>query len=78
MTELLDTQEAAKRLGLAPGTLMVWRSCRRYALRYVKVGRKVFYRPADLEAFLNERTMPGAEAPSDSRRARRSRAGRAA
>jgi excisionase family DNA binding protein len=78
MTELLDTQEAAKRLGVTPGTLMVWRSTKRYPLSYVRIGRNVRYRPADLEKFLEARTVSGVPEPSDSRRARRSCTGRAA
>lgn len=57
--ELLSTEEAARQLGVTPGTLMVWRCTRRYPLRFIKVGRKVRYRPADLEAFLELRTHAG-------------------
>ena len=56
-TELLTRGEAAAYLDVQPQTLAVWASTKRYALRYVKVGRCVRYRKADLEAFLNARTV---------------------
>jgi len=55
-SELLDETEAADLLNLAPGTLSVWRSTGRYALPFLKVGRRVRYRRADLEAWLSART----------------------
>jgi excisionase family DNA binding protein len=68
MTELLDTQEAARRLDVTPGTLMVWRSTKRYPLKFVRIGRKVRYRPSDIEEFLDIRTMSGVAAPARERR----------
>jgi hypothetical protein len=59
MSELWNTAQTAQKLAVTKGTLEVWRSTQRYPLRYVKVGRKVMYRAADVEAFLNARTMPG-------------------
>ena len=53
---LLDENKAAEFLTLAPGTLSVWRSTGRYAIPFVKVGRRVRYRRADLEAWLESRT----------------------
>ena len=53
--ELLDDQQAAKILGVTPGTLSVWRSTGRYRLPFVKVGHKVRYRRGDLEAWLASR-----------------------
>jgi excisionase family DNA binding protein len=73
MTQLLNTKEAAQVLAVTKGTLEVWRSTRRYPLRYVKVGRKVMYRTADLEKFLADRTMPGVS-EQHSRRSRRAAA----
>lgn len=46
--DLLSEQEAAALLDTAPGTLSVWRSTGRYNLPFLKVGRKVRYRRADL------------------------------
>ena len=59
-TDLLRTpEETADRLRVTAGTLSVWRSTRRYALAWVKVGSKIFYRDSDIEAFLNSRTVDG-------------------
>jgi excisionase family DNA binding protein len=54
--ELLDEKAAAEFLDIAPGTLSVWRSTGRYRIPFVKVGRRVRYRRADLEAWLASRT----------------------
>ncbi|MBK6321279.1 helix-turn-helix domain-containing protein [Candidatus Aalborgicola defluviihabitans] len=54
--ELLDDKAAAAVLDVTPGTLSVWRSTGRYALPFLKVGRKVRYRHADLLAWLDKRT----------------------
>ena len=48
--DLLNEQEAAEVLDTAPGTLSVWRSTGRYNLPFLKVGRSVRYRRADLIA----------------------------
>lgn len=53
--ELLDERAAAAVLDVTAGTLSVWRSTGRYALPFVKVGRKVRYRRADLTAWLETR-----------------------
>lgn len=55
-TELLDDKAAAALLDVSPGTLCVWRSTGRYNLPFIKVGRKVRYRRADLNAWLEKRT----------------------
>jgi len=68
MTELIDAREAANRLQVTVETLAVWRCTRRYPLKFVKVGRKVRYRPADLEEFLDKRTQSGVAEPARSRR----------
>lgn len=59
MSQLLNTQQAAAVLQVTPGTLMVWRSTKRYPLAYVRVGRSVRYRMSDIEQFLARRTMSG-------------------
>ena len=56
-TRLLTEAEAASVLGLAPGTLAVWRCTGRYDLAYVRVGRRIRYRVGDLRAFLERRTQ---------------------
>jgi len=60
-TELLTREQAATYLGVAPQTLAVWACERRYALRYIKVGRLVRYRKSHLDAFLQRRTVHGAK-----------------
>ena len=52
---LVDEKAAAEILDTTPGTLSVWRSTGRYALPFVKVGRRVRYRLADLDAWIQER-----------------------
>lgn len=54
--ELLDETAAAALLDVTPGTLSVWRSTGRYALPFLKIGRKVRYRRTDLLAWLEKRT----------------------
>lgn len=54
--ELVDEKAAAEILCTTPGTLSVWRSTGRYALPFLKIGRKVRYRISDLDAWLEQRT----------------------
>lgn len=54
--QLVDEVKAAKILGVTRGTLQVWRSCGRYSIPFIKVGRLVRYRISDLEAWLVSRT----------------------
>lgn len=56
VAELVDEREAAKILDTKPSTLSVWRSTGRYALPFVKIGRKVRYRRSDLAAWIASRT----------------------
>ncbi len=53
---LVGEVEAAKILGVTPGTLQVWRSTGRYSIPFVKVGRLVKYRPSNLENWIESRT----------------------
>jgi len=50
-TQLLTPQDVADRLGVSTTTLSTWRCTKRYPLPYVKVGRLVRYRLADVEDF---------------------------
>ncbi|EGA64178.1 helix-turn-helix domain-containing protein [Vibrio brasiliensis] len=52
MNNKFNRKQAAEYLGLSEGTLAVWASTGRYQLPFVKVGRKVFYRKSDLDAFI--------------------------
>ena len=49
---LFDRQDAASYLGIKPQTLANWAVTRTQNLPYVKIGRRVMYRLADLEAFV--------------------------
>lgn len=53
--KLLTPRQVADQLGVTPHTLAVWRSEQRYPLKYVKVGRLVRYRCADVERFIQGR-----------------------
>jgi hypothetical protein len=53
----VDEKQAAEILGVTAGTLSVWRCTRRYPLPYVKIGRAVRYRMADIERFIESRTV---------------------
>lgn len=48
----LTTPEAAEHIGVAPGTLRNWRNTSRHAIPFQKLGRKVSYRLADLDKWL--------------------------
>ena len=48
--QLLPTPEAARRLGVAKGTLEVWRSLKK-GPKYIKLGRRVLYDPRDLDEY---------------------------
>lgn len=55
--KLLSPTQAAELLGVTTHTLAVWRCSQRYELPYVKVGRLVRYRYADLLTFIESRTQ---------------------
>jgi len=57
LNDLLDEKQAAAILKVNPGTLSVWRCTGRYAIPFIKVGRSVRYRLADLNAWLESRTQ---------------------
>ena len=48
----VDEREAGRLLGVAPATLRIWRCTGRYALPYLKIGHRIAYDPADIEAFI--------------------------
>jgi len=54
---LLSTFQAADYLGVPRETLAVWRM-RKTGPRYSKIGRHVKYRQADLDAWVESRTIP--------------------
>jgi len=53
---LLTPVETGAILGVALQTLSTWRCTGRYDLKFIKSGRKVFYKAGDLRAFLERRT----------------------
>lgn len=52
----LSNEEAAQELGIAPQTLINWRSQRKGPKSY-KSGRNVRYRPADVAAWLENNSV---------------------
>ena len=54
---LINENNAAKILGIAPATLAVWRCTKRYKLPYIKVGRLIRYKESDVEAFIQSRVQ---------------------
>lgn len=55
-TQLLTRQQAADLLGIRPQTLAKWALEKSQRLPFVRVGRAVRYRLADIEAFISENT----------------------
>jgi predicted DNA-binding transcriptional regulator AlpA len=54
-TELIDEAALAVRLGVSRSTLQSWRYAGR-GPRFIKLGRMVRYRTADIDAFLHANT----------------------
>ena len=54
---LLSAADSAAYLNVAEQTLAVWRSTGRYALEFVKIGRRVMYRQSVLDAFIAANSM---------------------
>jgi hypothetical protein len=59
VSELLSPSEAAKALHTTANVLGVWRCHRSHALRFTKIGRKIFYREEDVQAFIDSGGVPG-------------------
>jgi hypothetical protein len=59
ISALVAPSDAAKLLMTTVGTLAVWRSTKRYPLRFVRVGRKILYRVEDIQVFIEARTSNG-------------------
>lgn len=62
--ELLTEEHVQNTLMVPKGTLQRWR-CTGYWPKFVKLGRRVFYRPHDVEAFIEgqvcQSTLEGKE-----------------
>lgn len=54
---LMTPTEVADMLGVTVETLSVWRSTRRYALSWTKIGRLVRYRRDAVESFISDRSV---------------------
>ena len=59
ISQLLSPQQTARALGTTSGCLAVWRCTRRYPLRFTKIGRKIFYREEDVQAFIEQGGIAG-------------------
>lgn len=59
---LLTPEETAELLGIKENTLASWRCNKRYPLSYIKCGRKIRYREADIHIFLEQRKISCEEA----------------
>lgn len=53
----LTPKDAAKYLGIKTTTLHAWRSNKRYAIPYTKIGTLVRYRQDDLDYWLQSRLV---------------------
>lgn len=58
---LLTDKEAAAYLNLSTSTLAVWRCTKRQDLPFIKLGRAVRYRQADLDKWLESQTVGATE-----------------
>ena len=56
MERVMSSREAAEMIGVTEGTLMNWRSAGKGPV-FVKYGRRVVYRPKDVERWLDARTI---------------------
>ena len=62
ISQILTRKQAANFLGVKENTLAVWAVTKRQPLPYIKVGRLVKYRLADLQAFLENNVHQSNEA----------------
>ena len=66
-TDLLTTTQAAEYVGLSPRTLERYRVTGE-GPRHLKVGRRVLYRPADLDEWLADKVRRSTSDPGPNRR----------
>jgi len=57
LRHLLKPEITAEILGVDVKTLAVWRCTKRYPLPWVRIGRNVMYKPEDVQAFIESRTI---------------------
>ena len=72
MDQLLNTREAAKRLGQEPSTLRGWR-CERRGPTFIVLGpRNIKYSASDLQSYIDQRRfVPSVRDTEDTRNATR-------
>lgn len=58
-SNLMTPKETAEALGVTLQTLSVWRCTKRYPIKYIKMGSKIFYRREDLQEFIESRIVGG-------------------
>ncbi len=56
---LIDVKDAARMLGLARSTLYEWARFRR--VPHIRLGDRLLFDPADLQAFVRRRRVPSLE-----------------
>jgi len=55
LNKLITPEQVSEQLGVTIGTLQLWRCTGRYNLPYIKAGRLVRYRQADIDEFIDRR-----------------------
>ena len=55
--DLLSNEQAAQRMGLKPASLAVMRQRGDIRIPFIRIGRKVLYRPEDVDAFIEARVV---------------------
>ena len=58
----MTRKQAAEYIGVTEGTLSVWACTKRHSIPHYKLGKKVVYLRADLDAWLQSRRVGGAVA----------------
>lgn len=56
LDDMLTDAAVAAMLHIKPRTLVAWRSRGTFAVKFVKVGRTVYYERADVEAWIKAQT----------------------
>jgi predicted site-specific integrase-resolvase len=57
LSDLLNPEQTADLIKIKKDTLAIWRTTGRYNLKFVKVGRRIFYRRSDIQDWLESRTQ---------------------
>jgi len=68
MIAMIGREEAAKILGVSPGTLANWQSTGFRRVPHVKIGKRVRYRVGDLEKFIEQNLVNPIEGDGASER----------